>query len=402
VLFTTIPGVGHFHQMVPVALALQQEGHEVAFACADCFRSIIERVGLRTFPAGLDWLESEAERTFPELASMSAEHQSFYWLKHVFVNRHASQMVPDLLSICENWKPDVLVRGEFEFGGCVAAERLDIPHATISMGIFLPVHMLRFVIGEQLEGLRSAFGLKSDPELQMLYRYLYLAFAPLSYQFPDAPLPSVFHSLRQGRFDRSGDEELPAWVKDLPRRPTVHATLGTIFNRAADLYQMIIEALRDEPINLIVTVGRNRDPAQLGSQPSNVYIERYIPHSLLLDYCDLVVTHGGACTTLSALTEGVPLLLIPLSADHPFHAMRCAALNVALVIKRHGHFNAYLYDSYYAELSTEAIRNAVRELLQNPVYRQNAQLMRKEIMSLPGPQRAVELLTALAEKKNVL
>jgi UDP:flavonoid glycosyltransferase YjiC (YdhE family) len=399
-LFTVNPGVGHFHQMAPVARALEQAGHEVAFACANSFRRAVEFAGFSSFPAGLDWLESEAEHTFPELASLSAEQQSSYWLTHVFANAAARHIVPDLLSICNAWKPDVVVRGEFEFGGCVAAEFMEIPHATISLGIFLPVHILRPLIGKQVNDLRTAYGLPSDPDLQMLYRYLYLAFSPLSYQFPNMSLPSVFHSLRQDRFDRSGNEGLPSWVNDLPKRPTVHVTLGTIFNRATDIYQTIVEALRDEPINLILTVGRDRHPSQFGSQPSNVHIERYIPHSLLLDYCAVVITHGGACTTLSALSKGLPLLLIPLSADQPFHAMRCASLGVALVIKQHGQFDAYLHDRYYGELSAEAIRNAVRELLQNPAYRQSAQRIREEMMSLPGPERAVELITKLASGKN--
>ncbi len=394
-LFTTIPGVGHFHQMAPVAYTLQQAGHEVAFACADSFRSQIEFTGFRSFPAGLDWLESEAEQPFPELANMSAEQQSFYWLTQIFAGVTAKRMVPDLLTIYDTWKPDLLVRGEFEFGGCVAAECLDIPYATISLGLFLPPHMWKPLIGRQINDLRAVYGLPPDPDLGMLYRHLYLAFAPPSYQFPKTPLPSVFQALRQDRFDRSGDEKLPAWVNDLPKRPTVHVTLGTIFNRATHIYRMIIEALRNEPINLIVTLGRDSDPAQLGSQPPNVYIERYIPHSLLLQYCDLVIAHGGACTTLSVLSRGLPLLLIPLSADQPFHAMRCASLGVALVIKQHGQFDAYLYDHYYAELSPTAIRNGVRELLQNPLYRRNAQLIQEEMRSLPGPERAVDLLTGL-------
>jgi len=386
--------------MVPVAHALQQAGHKVAFACANSFRSRIEGVGFRWFPAGLDWLESEAAQTFPDLENLSAEQQSSYWLTEVFASVAARQIIPDLLTICNTWKPDVIVRGEFEFGGCIAAECLEIPHATISLGIFLPVHILKPLIGKQVNDLRTAYDLPLDPDLQMLYRYLYLAFSPLCYQFPNMPLPSAFHSLRQDRFDRSGDEGLPSWVNSLPKRPTVHVTLGTIFNRATDIYQTIVEALRDEPINLILTVGRDRDPSQFGSQPANVYIKRYIPHSLLLDYCDVVITHGGACTTLSALSKGLPLLLIPLSADQPFHAMRCASLGVALVIKQHGQFDAYLYDRYYGELSAEAIRNAVRELLQNPVYRQRAQRIRQEMTSLPGPERAVELITELASGKS--
>ena len=60
-------------------------------------------------------------------------------------------------------------------------------------------------------------------------------------------------------------------------------TLGTVFNTRRDLFATVIMALRDEPVNLIVTVGRDQDPAQFGPQPDSVHVERYIPHSELLD-----------------------------------------------------------------------------------------------------------------------
>ena len=68
----------------------------------------------------------------------------------------------------------------------------------------------------------------------------------------------------------TGEEALPPWVADLPDRPTVYATLGTIVNasRAAALFPLMLAALRDEPINLILTVGRDNDPAQFGPQPA--------------------------------------------------------------------------------------------------------------------------------------
>ena len=37
ILFTTIPGSGHFHPLVPTAQALQRRGHDVAFAASPTF-----------------------------------------------------------------------------------------------------------------------------------------------------------------------------------------------------------------------------------------------------------------------------------------------------------------------------------------------------------------------------
>lgn len=79
---------------------------------------------------------------------------------------------------------------------------------------------------------------------------------------------------------------MPQWVTQLPKQPTVYVTLGTEVNHMPGFYprviQTIIDGLRDEPINLIVTLGRDKDPADFGAQPANVHIERYIPHTLLL------------------------------------------------------------------------------------------------------------------------
>jgi UDP:flavonoid glycosyltransferase YjiC (YdhE family) len=59
--------------------------------------------------------------------------------------------------------------------------------------------------------------------------------------------------------------------------------------------------LRNEEINLIVVVGRDQEPTAFGPQPPNVYIERYIPHALLLPRCDVMITHCGFSSVMACL-----------------------------------------------------------------------------------------------------
>jgi hypothetical protein len=42
------------------------------------------------------------------------------------------EMVPDLLAIAREWGPDLIVREGMEYGGCLAAERLGLPHASVA------------------------------------------------------------------------------------------------------------------------------------------------------------------------------------------------------------------------------------------------------------------------------
>ena len=208
-------------------------------------------------------------------------------------------------------------------------------------------------------------------------------------QDPAAPLPPTAHALRSVIFDRSGAETLPAWMADLANWPTVYVTLGTLENRSPGIFPAIIAGLRDEPLNIIVTVGRDQDPADFGPQSSNVHIERYIPQSLLLPHCDLVVSHAGFNSVLGALAHGLPQVVIPLSADQPDHARRCVMLGVGRVIQPD-------------ELSPEAVRQAVRAMLADPTYRKNATQLRDEMVALPGPEHGVALLERLAVEQRPL
>jgi UDP:flavonoid glycosyltransferase YjiC (YdhE family) len=127
-----------------------------------------------------------------------------------------------------------------------------------------------------------------------------------------------------------------------------------------------------------VTVGPEQNPAQFGPQPGHVQIAQYIPQSRLLPRCALVITHGGFSTVLGALGEGVPMVIVPISADQPLLARRCAALGVARVVAR----------------------EAVRDLLGDPAYRERAGAIRREIAALPGPAHAVGLLERLAGEQR--
>ncbi|MEO8716115.1 MAG: nucleotide disphospho-sugar-binding domain-containing protein, partial [Acetobacteraceae bacterium] len=124
-------------------------------------------------------------------------------------------------------------------------------------------------------------------------------------------------------------------------------------------------------------------------QPSNIHIERFIPQSVLLPDCDLVVHQGGFSTVTGALNAGLPMVVIPIGADQPDNAACCAALGVGVVIEPH-------------ERTPEAIRAAVRAVMDDPSYRQAAEHMRDEMAALPGPEHAVELLERLVAERQPL
>jgi MGT family glycosyltransferase len=388
VLFTTQPGYGSFQPLGPLARALIDAGHEVAFSASAAFCPLVARAGFRCFAAGFDFFLDDREALFTHVRStLGPRAAPLSGIRDVFAGFLAPRMVPDVLAIAREWPFDLLVRDPLEFGGCVAAEVLGLPHTAYGPLFCFWDGAWHATPAEvpkpELNGLRTAHELPPDPKLVMLHRHLYLACLPRTFLGPALTVPPTTRFLRPIPFDRPAAEELPGWVDDLPPRPTVHASLGTIFHRTPGVFEAILAGLRDEPINLLLAVGRDQDPEQFGPQPPHVRIERYVPHALLLPRCDVVITHGGYGSVMACLDAGVPMVVIPLAGgDQTGNADRCAALGVARVVPAD-------------QRTPEVIRAAVRDVLADPRYRANAERLREQIRSLPGLDQAVDLLEQL-------
>src|SRR5438309_1316094 len=130
-LFTTRPATGVFHPLVSIARAVAAAGHEVAFACAASFMPTVEQAGFAAFPAGFDPGSRTLAELFPGWLAVPEYTRGDWTLPHVFVGVFATTMAPDLLSLGRAWSPDLIVRESSEYAGCVAAEVLGLPHASV-------------------------------------------------------------------------------------------------------------------------------------------------------------------------------------------------------------------------------------------------------------------------------
>jgi MGT family glycosyltransferase len=206
--------------------------------------------------------------------------------------------------------------------------------------------------------------------------------------FPTWPSPPVTHRFCAPPFDLSTDVGLPDWLDSLPAQPTVYATLGTTFNQSPDTFQAIVNAMRGEKINLVMTVGRSIDPAQFQNSAKNIKIARYIPQTLLLPYCEAMIFHGGYNSLLSALWHGLPMVLIPQQGgDQLPTAQRCVEVGVGVLVEE-------------TPPAPEAVRAAVKTVLEQPEYRARAQQFQREIKTLPLLAEAVKRLEILARTRE--
>jgi len=385
-LFTCLPGFGHFLPMVPLARASAAAGHDVCFATAAAFCPQVEKAGFEAFAAGLSLPEQmqQAARRYPEQHAMAPGKERFEaFVPRMLAGVAGPARAADLAPIVERLEPDLLVHDETDFGGPLAAAAAGIPYADHSVGFLRPLDMARLA-GATLAPLADQWGVDVG-EFGGMFRYLYLDVCPPSLQSPEIDEIDVAHQMQNAHID-AGDEQLPDWIGELAPVPTVYVSLGTIFNQKQEVFAAILEALRDENLNVIVTIGGGNDPAALGPQPDNVHVEQFIPQGALLPYCDLAINQGGTAI-LPLLAAGLPLLVMPQSANQFHNAEACVAAGVGRAILQ-------------ADVGVASVRREMRALREDPRFRERAEEIARETELMPPPEHGVELLERLARERS--
>ncbi|QFZ21120.1 glycosyltransferase [Saccharothrix syringae] len=383
VLFTCVGGPGHLNPLLPISRAVADLGHEVLWATTAGLRRPVEDAGFAHHLLGAAAAPAAPRPRGPLIPPdpRLVEEE----VREHFVRRATRERWPHLRALVGDWRPDLVVCDEFDFAAVLAAEEADVPHASVlvtAAGLLVRPD----VVGEALAEVRAGCGLPADPGLTALGRYLRLSPFPPSFPAPGAWRCGTEHAVRPPLPRRAG--ERPDWARVRPGAPVVYFTLGTEFGvESGDVFERVLAGLRELPVNLLMTVGRDIDPAGFGPQPAHVRVERYVAQDEVLPHCDVVVSHGGSGTVVGSLAHGVPGVLVPLGADQPANAERWVELGVGLALDA-------------VAVTPADARAAVAEVLAGDGYRRAAERLRDELVALPGPGHAAALLDRVGRTRR--
>jgi zeaxanthin glucosyltransferase len=232
------------------------------------------------------------------------------------------------------------------------------------------------VVNEQ----RRAWGLKPlRRATDALSPLAQVAQMPKVLEFDVSGLPEILHYA--GPFvdpDQRKPVDFP-W-EQLDGRPLIYASLGTLQNGFEAIFKMIAEACAGLDAQLVISLGGGLDPARLGALCGDPIVVGYAPQLELLKRASLVVTHAGLNTVLESLSEGVPLVLLPLGNDQPGVAARVAAHGAGVVVvSRRG-------------LNAETLRRSVCAALEDAQYRDAALRLGAAMREVDGLEVAVNVI----------
>lgn len=369
VLFSFIGGIGHFLPLAPLAHAAERAGHTVAVAGSG---SQVEAVAAAGFTAIATSSPPAAGgspivRDLTPLVPLDPRASELEFAEN-FGARGARRHAAALPAIITDFGADLVVRDEADLGAQIAAEVCGVVSASVlvlAAGTLIRPEL----VGPHLHEIRAEHGLPPSPT--DVRPEVVLSPFPPSLRSPDAMTAAVDLAFRSGP---------PVAVRPPASPPRVYVTLGTVFGTGSgDLLERLLAAVAALPAEVLLAVGRHLDPAEFGTQPAHVRIDRYVDQELVLAESDLVVSHGGSGTLLGALTHGLPQVLTPLGADQSHNAERAEALGFGRVVDA-------------ASASPEEIRRAVEDALADPTVRARAREVQHEINDLPDASEAVRML----------
>jgi UDP:flavonoid glycosyltransferase YjiC (YdhE family) len=378
VLFSACSGYGHVHPLLPLAAAYRRAGHEVVMATGPDLAPVVEQHGLPAWSVGLTM--GDAERSFrarfPHSDALPPTERLPLVLAEMFVAIAARQRAVDLVPLVDRWRPDVVVHDVSEFAAPVAAARVGAATVVHGISCLNATEPAIAAVRPHLDALSSEWGV-ADGSARLLDSP-FLDLCPPSLALPLAnPFPDV-RPLRP-QLPAGSAATWPGQLDALPFDRTVLVTLGTVVNTSPELFETIVAGVAGLPVNLVVTVGPDVDPARLGRQPAHVHVARYLPYDGLLPRCTAVVAHAGAGTLFASLAEGLPSVLVPQGAEQVANGLAAQASGAAVTV---------LPD----DLTAAAARAALVQVLEDESYRSAARRIAGEIAAMPTADEVVRAL----------
>jgi MGT family glycosyltransferase len=372
ILAYTSPARGHLYPLTPILDELRRRGHQVAL------RTLSSQVPLmlgRGFDARA--VDPRVEAIHHDDWQAPNARDGLKRSVRTFVARAAHDGA-DLRAAITEERPDAVIVDINSWGAMAAAESWGGPWAAfcpyplplssrdappfgpglapargplgrLRDGIARPLvsGMLERTMLPGVNATRSRMGLDPLAGADAMFRrppaLLYLTAEPFEYPRRDWPENIVM----VGPCSWDPPSERPAWLDEVTR-PIVLVTTSSEFQDDARLVRTGLEALADEPVQVVATLPAADLP--LGTVPANARIERFLPHGQVLDRAAVVVTHGGMGATQKALARGVPVCAVPFGRDQFEVARRVQVAGAGTRLPA-------------ARLTPERLRRAVREAM---------------------------------------
>ncbi|MGH3972325.1 MAG: glycosyltransferase [Pseudonocardiaceae bacterium] len=416
-LISTMPAHGHVNPVQAIVCKLVGLGHEVRWHTGVDFAAKVVSSGATFVPMkhapSFEQLSRKPETGERGLGAINRG------ITRVFVEPTLGQL-RDYEEILDSFAADVLLYDTIGMGPMLLHEKGGPPYATLATTSlvvksadtppwgagrppassalgrtrnrfehWIGSHVLCRRANKEFNQARRRSGLGPMPRGSALLDviispFLHLQCTTAGLEYPRRDLAPHIHLVGPILPPATAEFAPPDWWPELTEgRPVVFVTQGTVATNPNNLVTPALKALADDEVLIVVTTPKSE---LLEWLPTNARIERYIPYDHVLPYVDLMVTNGGFTGVKQALAHGVPIVGAGLTEDHGEVNARIAWSGVGIDLR--------------TDTPTAAqIGTAIRAILSDRGYRDNARRIQAEINAHDTPAEVVDLLEQLAAIK---
>ncbi len=409
--FLSLPYPGHLYPSTALGAYLKSRGHHVTFFGIADAEAFLTSVGFNVvvlareqFPVGYTRQVTE------ELGALRGRRGVKFTIQ--VGCRRIDATLAEGPAAMRDAALDALVLDQAETAGSTLAEHLRLPYVHLANALLLNmeadvppftmgwgpggsfarlrnrtgnllVRRLTRPIRDKVNVHRRAWGLRPYDEF-MNERFggrPQISQQPPGFDFPRKELPANFHfvgplhsSASRGRTDFPWDR--------LDGRPLIYASLGTIQNRLGWAFRAIAEGCEGLDAQLVLSLGGGLEQARFANLPGDPIVVPFAPQLELLKHAAVCITHAGLNTALESLTNGVPMVAIPITNDQPGVAARVRWTGSGEVVP-------------LKKLNAASVRQAVSNVLTKPRFRDHARKLQAGIAGLKPLERASEIVESV-------
>ena len=410
-LLTSHGSTGDIYPVIALGKALQAAGHEVIFATLDFFRDEVERAGLEFISVPPDW---DKERLSEAMLTLSRHRNPVRLLQAIY--RQSIPFIGDLMDKLEKAMDDCdIVVSSYLFAHFrVLAQKKNKPFAVITFchNVVPSPHYPPFpavklwLMPRFAKSFWNKFLWKASDRFILLAlnrtmgKHLKRAGRPKIKNFIMNPgdislvavsgklMEMTHHSTSSSKFQFTGylrwqAAENPELGSELEEFCEGHKVPILNFGSVSfDKTEQIMERFMNHwpsGKKLIVQTGWANLAAFV--HRTEVKVIGKVSHDQLFRYGSVIIHHGGAGTTASALHAGVPQIVIPHFGDQFLWAREVRRLGTGIRVRRRSW--------------PERLISGVQFIESEPIYQEQATKVAKILESEDGEQNAVSALESL-------
>jgi MGT family glycosyltransferase len=215
-----------------------------------------------------------------------------------------------------------------------------------------------------------------------------IAQQPREFEFPRRAIPEDVHFTGPWH-DPSTRRTVEFPFEKLDGRPLIYASMGTLQNRQKHIFRIIAEACAGLNVQLVLSLGGGGKPEEMGALAGAPILVEFAPQLELLKRAALCITHAGLNTALECLSNGVPMVAIPITNDQPGVAARIEWTGTGEIVS-------------VSKLSTAKLRTEVQRVLGDQRYRDSAKKLQQAIRSRDPISMAAELIESALKPARCL